>query len=236
MCGIFIDQPLIPIYCCTKSQCLKGNRLNPRSSNPVEEKLNTWSHAVGIPFGIIGAVFMLRALSIEGFWPLFSILLYSCCFVMLFAASTAYHAVNSPGSKLKLRILDHISIFFLIAGTYSPVALILMAKGNGWFIFYTVWGCALVGTVLKLFFTGRFEKFSLMIYLLMGWLIVFYFPELADQLSFRGIVLLFTGGICYSLGIVFYVMRHVPFHHFVWHIFVLAGALSHWFMIYLDVI
>ncbi len=202
----------------------------------LEEKLNTASHAFGVLFGLIGLPLLLLQSSDRTAYTTFSICLYSASFIMLFGASTMYHYVSQLDLKRKFRILDHISIYFLIAGTYTPVALISLENSHGWILFYTVWGIAAIGTVLKLFFTGRYEVISLLLYLVMGWLIVIDFSALQTVTSDTGITLLFGGGLFYTLGIVFYAVSKIPYNHFIWHLFVLAGSICHWFFIYNDVV
>ena len=201
-----------------------------------EEHWNTGTHGLGILLGLVGAVLM--TLKVQGSDGLtrWSAWVYSVCFIVLFSASTIYHAVADPRIKRRLRILDHISIYLLIAGTYTPVALITLREGNGWWLFAAVWGMALFGTVLKLFFTGRFEIFSVFLYLLMGWLIVIDLPDLLDRLTPRGKNLLIAGGAFYTVGILFYAIRKIPYNHMIWHFFVLGGALSHWFFVYLEIL
>lgn len=201
-----------------------------------KERLNTWSHALGIAFGLLGLLLLFQKNSLETELSKFSILVYSATFILLFSASTAYHAVASAPLKAKLRILDHISIYLLIAGTYTPLALIALEGTSGWMIFYTVWGIAALGTLLKLFFTGKFEFISLVLYLVMGWLVVWYFDDVLANVSPIGIHLLFLGGAFYTLGTIFYAVRKIPYNHFIWHLFVLAGAISHWFFIYYGVL
>ena len=201
-----------------------------------EELWNTGTHGLGILLGAVGAVFMI--LQVQGADRLsrVSVWIYSISVIVLFTASTVYHAVADPRIKRKLRILDHISIYLLIAGTYTPVALITLREGSGWWLFGAVWGMALFGTVLKLFFTGKFEIFSLFLYLLMGWLIVIDLNNLMDHLTSTGKGLLMAGGGFYTVGILFYAIRKIPFNHMIWHFFVLAGAFCHWLFIYLDVL
>lgn len=215
---------------------MADQQLNPRSTYAIEERLNALSHAAGIILGVIGLFLLLNKSEDTSGYAYFSIVLYSICIVTLFTASTLYHTVSRPLTKARMRILDHIGIFLLIAGTYSPICLITLKEGNGWMIFYVVWAIALVGSFLKIFFTGKFEKLSLILYLLMGWLIIFDISSLVDQLSETGLILMFLGGLAYSLGAVFYIMRFVPFHHFIWHLFVLAGAICHWLMVYMAVV
>ena len=151
---------------------------------------------------------------------------------MLFAASTFYHAVKGEKRKHYFRIVDHISIYLLIVGTYTPVLLITLPDSLGWLLFWTVWGIAAFGVILKLFFTGRFEVFSTLLYLVMGWLIVFDFSTLADRMDTNGLLLLFSGGLFYTVGIVFYAIHKIPYNHVIWHLFVLGGAICHFFMIF----
>ena len=201
-----------------------------------EEKLNTFSHALAIPFFIIGFILLLAKSQHKTAYSTFAIVVYSCSAILLFFASTAYHWVKHPSLKTKFRILDHISIYFLIAGTYTPVCLITLEEGHGWSIFVVVWALTGVGTILKLFFTGKYEVVSLLLYVVMGWLIVWDLEALLSKIAERGLYLLLLGGAFYTLGIVFYAVRKIPYNHFIWHLFVLGGALSHWFLIYLVIV
>ena len=207
-----------------------------RIQSPFEEKLNASTHAIGILFGIIALILLLFKDTNKTPWSLESVIVYGLTLIILFTASTFYHGINHPERKHYYRILDHISIYFLIAGTYTPVCLITLESGLGWTIFYIVWAIAIFGTILKVFFTGRFEIFSTLLYLIMGWLIVFDFSSLSHSLHFNGLLLMFIGGLAYTLGIVFYVVEKIPYNHVIWHFLVLIGAISHFFMIYLYVI
>ena len=201
-----------------------------------EEKLNSLSHALGIILGLIGFFVLYQINDRHNSYGIFSISVYSFTFVLLFTASTLYHRVRDPKLKNKLRILDHISIYFLIAGTYTPVALIMLEKGNGWLLFYTVWGIAALGTLMKLFYTGKYEFISLLLYLVMGWLIVLDLDNLLSNTTTIGLGTLFLGGAFYTLGIIFYAIDRIPYNHFIWHLFVLGGAISHWLFILIDVV
>ena len=159
------------------------------------------------------------------------ITVYVVSLLLLFTASTIYHAVENPKLKKKLRILDHISIYYLIAGTYTPVCLSILLPSKGWLLFYLVWGIALFGTVLKIFFTGRFEVFSLVLYGVMGWLIVIDLPYLLEHMSSSGLLYLAAGGAFYTIGILFYAVKKIPYNHLIWHFFVLGGAIAHWFLV-----
>ena len=201
-----------------------------------EEKFNTISHGVGAVLAMVGMIVLINANSHKSVYATFAIIIYNISLISMLTVSTIYHAVENRIWKLRTRILDHINIYYLIAGTYTPVALITLINGNGWLIFGIVWGIAGVGTILKLFFTGKFEIISLLLYLAMGWLIVFDFQNLIDNTSENGINLLMLGGAFYTIGIIFYAVRRIPYNHFIWHLFVLCGAISHWFFIYLDVV
>lgn len=201
-----------------------------------EEKLNAWSHGMGVLLSIPALIILLVQYSGNAPYGTFALLVYGLSLILLFTASTLYHLARHPKVKSQLRILDHISIYALIAGTYTPVALIKLVDGNGWIIFIIVWLIALVGSVLKLFFTGKYEILSLGLYLIMGWLIVFDLQNLLLSSSTMGIFLLALGGFFYTFGILFYAWRRIPHNHLIWHFFVLAGAISHWCYIFVDVI
>ena len=201
-----------------------------------EEKLNAWSHGIGVLLSIPALVILLIQYSGSADYGVFALLVYGLSLILLFSASTVYHIAAQPKLKRQLRILDHISIYLLIAGTYTPVALIKLVDGNGWILFTAVWLIALVGSVLKLFFTGKYEIFSLGLYLLMGWLILFDIQDLVALSTPLGLFFLALGGFFYTFGILFYACIRIPHHHLIWHVVVLAGAASHWAFVYYDVI
>ncbi|AXP83004.1 Hemolysin-III related protein [Mariniflexile rhizosphaerae] len=203
---------------------------------PLQERLNAISHAIGAIFGVLGLTSLIIFNSNKTGWSLFSVIVYGISIITLFTASTLYHSVKDEVKKHYFRIIDHISIYFLIAGTYTPVLLITLHQSLGWTLFYTVWGIAAFGIVLKLFFTGRFEIFSTLLYLVMGWLIVFDFTNLSKLMDSNGVLLLFFGGLAYTVGIIFYAIKKIPYNHVIWHLFVLAGAVLHFFMIFFYVI
>jgi hemolysin III len=197
-----------------------------------EEFLNAVTHGLGAIFGMVALVLMLLKINSAEGLQMFSVVTYAISIIVLFTASTLYHSVSHERKKHYFRIVDHISIYLLIAGTYTPVLLITLAESRGWPLFWTVWSVAAFGVVLKLFFTGKFEVFSTLLYLVMGWLIVFDFSTLADIIGSDGILWLFAGGLFYTVGIVFYAIQRIPYNHVIWHLFVLAGAVSHFMMIY----
>lgn len=200
-----------------------------------EEQLNALSHGAGAVLGVVGLILLIiygNSSSLE----LFSVIVYGLSIIILFTASTLYHWVKNESLKHYFRIVDHISIYLLIAGTYTPVTLITLSESRGWLLFGLVWGIAAFGLILKLFFTGRFEIFSTLLYLVMGWLVVFDLSALTEQMPTNGLLWLFLGGLFYTVGIVFYAIKKIPFNHVIWHVFVLAGAICHFFMIFFYVI
>lgn len=201
-----------------------------------EENLNAVSHGIGAVLAVAGMFLLLSKNGHKTEYASASIVLYSITLIAMFAISTAYHTTKKAGLKKKLRILDHINIYFLIGGTYSPVTLITLADGNGRTIFYSVWAIAATGTLFKLFYTGKYEFVSLLLYIAMGWLIVLDLDNLVASTSVLGVRLLFLGGVFYTFGILFYVWERMPYNHFIWHVFVLGGAISHWLFIYLAII
>lgn len=207
-----------------------------RLQSQLEERLNTYSHALGGILGVIGLVLLILKVDDTQPWYLFSVIIYGISIITLFMASTFYHASTGEKRKHYFRIVDHISIYLLIAGTYTPVLLITLKESLGWPLFYTVWGIAGFGLILKIFYTGRFEIFSTLLYLVMGWLIVSDFSTLKSLLPAEGIYCLFAGGAFYTLGILFYLFERIPYNHVIWHFFVLGGAISHFLMIYLFVV
>ena len=207
-----------------------------RLQTDFEEKLNAWSHGLGAVLGLIGLILLVVFLQKETPYALLSVIVYGLSIVILFLASTFYHSVRSERRKHYFRILDHISIYILIAGTYTPVLLIILPDSLGWQLLYIVWGIAAFGLILKIFFTGRFEIFSTLLYLVMGWLIIFDFPALIERMASNGVYLLYAGGAFYTIGIIFYIFQRIPFNHVIWHFFVLGGAICHFLMIYWYVI
>jgi|SRR5690554_2067144 len=201
-----------------------------------EEYYNTLTHGIGFVLSLVGFFLLIYFDTGKSPESILAVLLYGTSLTALYFASTLYHYEKKESRKRKFRILDHISIYLLIAGTYSPLVLITLPHSKGWLLFWLVWGMAALGTVLKLFFTGKYEKLSLALYVLMGWLIVLDLPELLDHTDTIGLVLLFLGGFFYTAGIFFYVRHRLPYHHTIWHLFVLLGSLLHFLFIFLKVI
>lgn len=202
-----------------------------------EEWFNAVSHGLAALTAIAGLVVLivLGAKSDQEL-SLFSALFYGISLVTLYTMSALYHGVRKQSVKSLFNRFDHISIFLLIAGTYTPVLLLVLGGTAGWVLFGLQWGIALLGAVLKIFFTGRFETASLALYAIMGWMIIFRIGELKAVFSQEGFWLLVAGGLAYTAGIIFYVIdTRMKLSHFIWHLFVIAGSLLHYLMIILYV-
>jgi len=199
----------------------------------IEETWNVLTHLAGIIIGVIGLVAMiLKAKDNPNPVALFSVIIFGLSFIILYTSSTLYHLQKDPVKKKKLRVFDHASIFLLIAGSYTPITLLVMDNTKGWVYFGIEWGIALVGITLKIFYTGRWEKLSLFLYLLMGWLIVFDIGELFEKIPSGGFQFIVYGGLAYTLGAVFYAFNKIYYSHVIWHFFVLAGSLFHFWFVY----
>ena len=206
--------------------------LNHRYST-TEEKLNVLSHGLGLVLSVIALPFLiLKSIEFTGFWEPISFIIYGLSLIILYAASTFYHAAKTPKKRRRLNIFDHSAIYVLIAGSYSPFCLVGLNSNLGWYMFLFVWLFALTGVILKLFFTGRFDKISTAMYLLMGWQVLFFIKPLMQSLTPEGFQFLIVGGVFYSIGAILYSIKKIPYNHFIFHVFVLLGSLSHFIAIY----
>lgn len=204
--------------------------------SPTEEKLNIWSHAFGIFLSIIALVLLIiKAVQQDNIWMMISFPIFGVSLILLYLASTLYHASKEPQKRFKLKVFDHAAIYVLIAGSYTPFTLVSLNGETGWLIFSMVWVMAFTGIILKLFFTGRFKVVSTAMYVLMGWLIVFYFQELTAHLHEKGVFYLILGGVLYTIGAILYSIKKIKFNHAIFHFFVLAGSFCHFLSIYLYV-
>lgn len=196
---------------------------------PREELANALTHGLGLLLSIAGLVLLVTISALRSdAWAVTSTAIFGTTLVLLYTTSTLYHSFRRESLKRLLRKLDHAAIFLLIAGTYTPFLLISLRGAWGWSLFGVVWGLAVVGVALKFWFTGRFRLLSTLIYVGMGWLVIVAIRPLIHALPAGGLWLLFAGGFCYTGGAVFYLMKRVPYHHAVWHLWVLAGSACHW--------
>ena len=198
-----------------------------------EERINVFTHGSGVIFSIIACSLMLfRAIRSGDITQVAGAGVFGLSLILLYTASTVYHA-STPGKRREyLQIFDHASIYFLIAGTYTPYTLITLQGRQGWILFAVIWGLALTGIIIKLFFTGRYEVLLTLMYVFMGWIIVLKLDMLTERLSVPGVLLLFGGGIAYTLGAVIYGIKKIKFNHAIFHLFVLAGSACHFISVY----
>lgn len=204
----------------------------------MEDRANTLTHAVGTGVALAGlALLVVLAIGSGDPWKIVSVCIYGATSVLLFAASTLYHSTRTPILRRSFRVVDHISINFLIAGTYTPFLLVNLRGDRGWPLFGAIWGLAILGFVSELFLTGKYKILSTVRYLLMGWIILVALGPLFRHVSTTAVALVFAGGVAYSLGAVFYLFdRRLPFGHAVWHVFVLCASVCHFLSIALGVI
>lgn len=207
-----------------------------KSYSPLEEKINIYSHALGFSASLIGFFVLIRYACLFGEMKhLLSFSIFGLSMMILFAASTLYHRAIDPIKRARLRIFDHASIYVLIAGTYTPFCLVTLPEKTGLIVFAVVWVFALLGISIKLFFTGRFSVLSTLMYLFMGWMVIFIIKPLVQNLDVGGLYWLFSGGLAYTLGAILYSIKRVPFNHACFHILVLIGCFCHFMGIYLYV-
>lgn len=202
-----------------------------------EEIANSVSHGIGLVFGIVGLVLLLVQAVGQGAdgVAITSYSLYGGSIILLFLASTLYHAIPSPRAKPWLKKFDHCAIYLLIAGTYTPFLLVGLNSPLAHGLMVVIWSMALLGVIFKLAFAHRFEVLSLITYLVMGWLSLVVIYQLAMTLSISGVMLLAVGGAIYTLGVIFYACNRIPYNHAIWHGFVLGGSVCHFLAIYLYV-
>ena len=195
-----------------------------------EEYWNALTHFIGLIGSIVGVFFLFSYNNNLTYLSTLGIVLFGFGLISVYLSSTLYHYVSNPILKEKLRIFDHISIYYLIAGSYAPVCLITLLNMSGLYIFAIVSIIALFGTFFKLFYTGKFEKLSLVLYLFMGWLVILDIKTVFEVIEFNGFLLLVLGVVSYSIGTIFYSLDK-KYAHTVWHLFVLAGSTLHFFFI-----
>jgi hemolysin III len=201
--------------------------------SPLEEKTNIISHAIGLGFSVVALVFLVVRASLYGNgWHIVSASIFGASLISLYAASTFYHSAKDPKLRARLRIIDHATIYVLIAGTYTPFTLVTLNGWIGWLIFGASWGMALTGIILKLFFTGKYNVLSTLMYVFMGWIIVFAITPLINNLSTEGLFWLFAGGVAYTTGAILYSIKKIKFNHAIFHMFVLLGSFCHFVSVY----
>lgn len=202
-----------------------------------EELWSALTHGLGAIVSLgAGAVLITLAALWGSPWQLAGAIVFGITLLLLYIASTLYHAIPHEVAKARLKVFDHCAIFLLIAGTYTPFTLVGLRQHGGWWLFAAIWTLAIVGVVFKLFFTGRFKGLSTLIYIAMGWIIVFAIRPLVQQVDTATIAWLFGGGLAYTAGTVFYMSRRIPYAHAIWHLFVLLGSVCHFVAVSMQVL
>ena len=204
-----------------------------KTYSPLEESINIISHAIGLILSIVALVLLVRHANLHGnAWHVVSFAIFGLSLISLYAASTFYHSAKKPDLRSRLRIVDHATIYILIAGTYTPFALVTLNGLTGWMLFGVSWGMAITGIILKLFHTGKYNLVSTLMYVFMGWIIVFAIKPLINNLSSDGLFWLVAGGMAYTTGAILYSIKKIKLNHAIFHLFVLLGSFCHFVAVY----
>ncbi len=199
-----------------------------------EEIANSITHGIGALLSMAALVLLVVFASKYGDpWRIVSFSIYGSTLIILYTSSTLYHSLTNVRVKRFFKILDHSSIYLLIAGTYTPITLVSMRSPWGWTIFGLIWAMAIGGIVAKIFLIDKYKIVSALLYVAMGWLVVIAYKPMLQMVPQGLIIWLLIGGICYTFGLIFYAIKKVPYFHFIWHLFVLAGSITHFFGILL---
>lgn len=202
-----------------------------------DELASSLIHGIGIVLSIAGLATLVAFAALRGnALAVVACAVFGTSLVLLYTASTLYHSISVAAAKPALRTLDHIAIYVLIAGTYTPFTLIALPGSWGWSLFAAVWALALAGSALELGLLKRYHKLAVLLYVGMGWLGMVAFEPLSKHLQAGGVALLLAGGLAYTLGVPFYLWRKLPYHHALWHVFVLAGSVLHFLAVLLYVL
>lgn len=202
---------------------------------PHEEKANRWTHGAGLVLSFVGLLVMGLWTARKGHLAAFvACSVFGVSMVLMYAASTLYHSSDLVERKKLWQVVDHICIYLLIAGSYTPFAILSLQSSGGWAFLVFIWCVALVGIALKILISKRYYLFEALLYLAMGWAAVFVIGPLYRSLPFSSFALLFGGGLFYSVGVIFFLMERLPYNHAIWHLFVMGGSACHFFAVYLS--
>lgn len=215
------------------TQSIEKNR---RELSTTEEIVNSITHGIGALLSIIALVILIIVAGKHGdIWHLVSFSIYGSTLILLYLSSTLYHSFTNPKIKNLFARFDHISIFLLIAGTYTPILLTTLRGPWGWTLFSIIWAMAVAGAVIRSIYLHRFRKLMVAIYLVMGWMAIVAAKQIYELMPGISIWFLVLGGLAYSIGVIFYNWRKLPYSHGIWHLFVLAGSILHFFAIYFSI-
>ena len=203
-----------------------------RTVSTGEEIANAITHGIGALLAVAALVVLIVMAAIHGsVWHIVSFSIFGATLVLLYFASTLYHSLTHAKAKRVFHKFDHISIYLLIAGTYTPFCLTALRGWIGWTVLGVVWSCAILGAVLKAISVGKRIKLSTVLYILMGWVILVAIQPLYKAMPFNGFLFLIAGGISYTIGTIFFIRNQVEYNHSVWHVFVLGGSVLHFFSV-----
>jgi hemolysin III len=198
-----------------------------------EEIANSISHGIGTLLSIAGLVLLIVcAVGSGSGWQIVSFSIFGGTLIILYLASTLYHSLPMPRVKQVFKIIDHSAIFLLIAGTYTPFMLLNLRGPWGWSLLGVIWALAILGILMKIFYISKFRKISVALYVIMGWLAIVAFKEIFTHIPPLSLTLLIFGGLSYTIGLTFYGWRKLPYHHAVWHFFVIGGSISHYLAVW----
>ena len=198
----------------------------------IEELINSITHGIGLVLSVIGFAVLLALAIMQGTaWHIAGCTVFGLTLIFLYTASTLYHALRSPRAKHIFKIVDHSAIYLLIAGTYTPFTLVNLRGIWGWTLFAIVWTLSAIGITLKIFHIDKFKILSTLVYVLMGWLGIIAIKPLFQVVPPTGLALLFAGGFFYTFGVVFFASKRIPYNHAIWHVFVMAGSICHYFAV-----
>ncbi len=220
-----------------QTNCRNNEISDPEIQSCGEEIANSITHGIGAALSIAAlAILVVSASGDDETLKVVSLSIYGTTLILLYLSSTLYHGF--PDGKLKkiFKVMDHSSIYLLIAGSYTPIVLVSMQGAWGWTVFGIVWVMAVAGITAKIFLTGKYSRISILFYIIMGWLIVFAIKPVLQTVPLKLIIWLLLGGLSYTFGIIFYAWEKMPYNHTVWHLFVLGGSITHFFgiLFYLD--
>ena len=201
--------------------------------NAAEEIANSITHGIGVLLSIAALVILIVVAQRYGHtpWHVVGFAIFGSMLILLYLASTLYHAIQHPGAKKVFKRIDHAAIYLLIAGTYTPFLFTNLKGPWGWTLFGIIWGLAVIGVVFKAISAGKYDRISLLVYILMGWLVIVAIKPMLQSVPVISLIWLVIGGVAYTAGTIFYAWERLPFNHAIWHMFVLAGSTAHFFSV-----
>ena len=206
--------------------------LNLKTYSVGEEIANSVTHGIGALLSLIGLIVLVNTANHSGdLWRVVSFSVFGGSMLLLYLASTLYHSIQAPRVKFTFKKIDHIAIYILIAGSYTPFTLVSFRGSVGWTMFGIIWGIAVIGIIYKIFFIGRWRRFSTILYLGMGWIAVAAIQQMLETVEMEGLLWMAAGGLFYTSGVIFYVWKKLPYHHAIWHGFVMGGSACHYIAI-----